>query len=131
MTPLDLIGLPYRLGADFARHGAGDCLSLARTVLGFYGIATPQPQRAWYRRLRRGDTAVFRDELKRWGLPTDTPRLGTAALCQVNDGFGLAVYAEGGWLSYVGLEVAWSPVGALLVVECYFPQKQSYATRSG
>lgn len=127
MTPLKLVGLPYRLGADFARHGAGDCLSLARTVLRHYNINTPEPQRAWYRRLRRKDTAVFREELNRWGAVTDAPRIGVVALCQADSGFGLAVYAEDGWLSFVESEVAWSPIGALLVVECFYPQKRNCA----
>jgi hypothetical protein len=131
VKPLELIGKRYRLGADFAKHGEGDCLSLARTVLESYGISTPAPQRAWYRRLRRGDTAVFREELERWGVVTDAPRIGVAALCQAGDGYGLAVYAEGGWLSYVGSEVAWNPIGGLPVVALYCPQKLSCATALG
>ena len=35
MTPYDLIGLPYRLGATPEKHNAADCLSLARTNLQF------------------------------------------------------------------------------------------------
>ena len=39
MRPDQLIGLPYRLGADPKKHKAGDCLSLCRTVLTHYGIS--------------------------------------------------------------------------------------------
>ena len=49
MKPHQLIGLPYRLGADPARHKAGDCLSLCKTVLKSYGISSPEPKREWYR----------------------------------------------------------------------------------
>ena len=42
MKPVHLIGMPYRLGADPIKHGAADCLSLAKTVLASYGIKTPK-----------------------------------------------------------------------------------------
>ena len=60
MEPWQLIGMPYRLGADPVRHGKADCVSLARTVLHSFGIDSPEPTRDWYRRLRRGDDAVLR-----------------------------------------------------------------------
>ena len=55
MRPDQLIGLPYRLGADPVTHGAGDCLSLARTVVANYGFTVPKGERDWYRRLRKKD----------------------------------------------------------------------------
>ena len=123
MTPFDLIGRPYRLGADFVSRPEGDCLSLARFVLKSYGIRTPEPQRSWYRRLRRKDTQVFRDELERWGEVTTDLRCGVVALCQAENGYGMAVWFENGWLSFVGSEVKWSTIGGLAVVECYCPRK--------
>ena len=132
MKPLELIGLPYRLGAQPGIHGAGDCYSVAAHVIEYLRLDAPRPTRDWYRRLKRGDYQVFQDELERWGDLTDTPRLGTVALCSAGDGrFGLAVYYENGWLSYVESVVKWSPLDALPVVGCYFPQKQSYAMQSG
>lgn len=119
MTPYDLIGRPYRLGADFAIHGSGDCLSLARTVLKHCGIDTPQPQRDWYRRIRRGDTQIFYEQLESWGQLIDEPRLGSVALCQADNGYGLAVWWDGGFLHYRGMEVVWSPVNALDVSGLY------------
>ena len=123
MNPVELIGLPYRLGACPAKHGAADCLSLARAVLAYQGIETPTPSRDWYRRLSRGDTNVFPEELERWGIKTDLPRLGTVALCEANNGYGLAVYWSDGWLNFAGSAVVWSPIGGLPVVGCYFPRK--------
>ena len=55
LKPYELIGLEYRLGSDPVKHGTGDCLSLCRTVLKHYGIASPEPKRDWYRRLKRKD----------------------------------------------------------------------------
>jgi hypothetical protein len=119
MTPYDLIGRGYRLGADFVTRPEGDCLSLARAVLSYYGVKTPTPQRSWYKRLRRGDTAVFKDELERWGNVTTDLRCGVVALCQAENGYGMAVWFDDGWLSFVGSEVKWSPIGVLQVVERY------------
>ena len=53
MNPELLLGMKYRLGSNPVDHGTADCLSLARTVLSWYGIPTPTPQRSWYRRLRQ------------------------------------------------------------------------------
>ena len=113
MTPLQLIGMGYRLGADPIKHGATDCIGLVVAVLNHYGIKTPVIQRDWYRRLRRGDTQVFADELERWGVETSQPKIGVVALCPSNMGKGLAVFAEGGWLLFSGLTVQWSPIDAL------------------
>ena len=128
MTPYDLIGRGYRLGADFISRPEGDCLSLARAVLAYHGVTTPAPKRSWYRRLRRGDTEVFRDELHRWGVQTDSLECGVVALCQAENGYGMATYFEDGWLSFVGSEVVWSPIGGLVAVERCYRQKPNSAT---
>ena len=119
--PLDLIGMPYRLGAQPEKHGAGDCLSLTRTVLTFYGVAFPYSQRAWYRRLRRKDWKVFYDELECWGNVVSEAVVGTVALCNAAEGFGLAVYLQEqpGWLMYVDQTVAWCPLGAPSIERLY------------
>ena len=119
MNTLDLIGLPYRLGANPEDHQAADCLSLACTVLRNYGLHPPAPRRDWYRRLRKGDYSVFADELERFCEKTDTPRVGVVALCDAPNGVCLATFYESGWLSFVGLVVKWSPIGALSVRQLY------------
>lgn len=107
-VPADLIGLPYRLGAEPARHGATDCINLCRWVLGWYGIEAPVPARSWYRRLHAGDTSIFKEQLELWGTPGET---GIIALVQAVDSYGLAVYFETGWLhcSAQTNRVVWSP----------------------
>ena len=126
MKPHQLIGLPYRLGADPVKHKAGDCLSLVRTVLANYGFTVPQGQRDWYRRLRKKDYSIFFEELNRWGVESP-PKLGTIGLCKSEDGYGMAAYYEEGWISYQktlgGQVVIWSPLNALLVECCYFQRK--------
>ena len=123
MIPHQLIGKRYRLGSNFEQHGTGDCLSLARAVLAYYGITTPEPQRQWYRRLKRGDTAVFREELERWGDRTELLDCGVVALCQADAGYGLATWYLDGWIHYAGSVVKWSPYGALQVHALYCPRK--------
>ena len=77
MKPHQLIGLPYRLGADPEKHKAGDCLSLVRTVLANYGFTVPKGERDWYRRLRKKDYSVFFEELNSCLLYTSpSPRDG-------------------------------------------------------
>ena len=126
MRPDQLIGLPYRLGADPATHGAGDCLSLVRTVVANYGFTVPKGKRDWYRRLRKKDYSIFFEQLNRWGVESP-PKLGAIALCKSNNGYGMAAYYEEGWLSYQKrLEesvVIWSPLDNLMVEGCYYPRK--------
>tara|TARA_E500000331_G_scaffold68254_2_gene62925 strand:+ start:3177 stop:3557 length:381 start_codon:yes stop_codon:yes gene_type:complete len=126
VRPDQLIGLPYRLGADPVTHGAGDCLSLVRTVVANYGFTVPKGKRDWYRRLRKKDYSIFFEELNRWGVESP-PKLGAIALCKSNNGYGMAAYYEEGWLSYQKrLEesvVIWSPLDNLMVEGCYYPRK--------
>ena len=126
MKPHQLIGLPYRLGADPEKHGAGDCLSLCRTVLKSYGISSPEPERSWYRRLRKKDYSIFTEELNRWGVDSP-PKLGAIALCKSDDGYGMAAFYEEGWLSYqktLGSQVViWLPLNVLTVEGCYYQRK--------
>ena len=126
MKPHQLIGLPYRLGADPEKHKAGDCLSLCRTVLKSYGISSPDPERSWYRRLKKKDYSIFFEELNRWGVDSP-PKLGAIALCKSDDGYGMAAFYEEGWLNYQktlgGQVVIWSPLNALMVEGCYYQRK--------
>ena len=126
MKPHQLIGLPYRLGADPEKHKAGDCLSLVRTVLANYGFTVPKGERDWYRRLRKKDYSIFFEELNRWGVDSP-PKLGTIALCKSDDGYGMAAFYEEGWLSYqktLGSQVViWLPLNVLTVEGCYYQRK--------
>jgi hypothetical protein len=123
VNPYHLIGKPYRLGARIDQHGATDCVGLCIEVMEHYGFPPPKPKRSWYRRLRKGDNSIFWEQLERWGEQTKSPRLGCIALCQSENGYGLAVWFENGWLSFVGSAVQWSTIDALQVVGCYYPQR--------
>ena len=118
-----LLGLPYRLGANPDQHKAADCASLAGQVIRNYGISFPLQNRDWYRRLRKKDYEVFRDELKKWGTLTTTANIGVVALCKAEKGYGLAVYWKGGWLSFVDKTVRWTPIEGLGVIELYYPSR--------
>ena len=122
MHPYELIGLPYRLGAIPDKHGAADCLSLAKAVLAFQGVDTPEPHRDWYRRLRKGDTSVFQEELSAWGRQIESPRIQTVALCRSELGLGMATFFEEGWIHFSGSAVIWSPIDALVVEGLYCSQ---------
>tara|TARA_R100000664_G_C2740875_1_gene129377 strand:- start:16 stop:420 length:405 start_codon:yes stop_codon:yes gene_type:complete len=132
MRPELLLGKPYRLGASFEKHQASDCIGLAREVLKFYKIKSPQPTRDWYRRLKKKDYGIFREQLNIWGVLTDSPKIGTVGLCTAAEGYGLAVYWEesGGWLSYQKrldvLAVNWCQGEALRLEGCYCPKKLNF-----
>ena len=129
MNPIYLIGMPYRLGADPEKNCAADCLTLSKAVLKHYGIKSPCPTRDWYRRLRKNDYSIFREQLELWGIKTERPNIGTVGLCKSERGYGLAVYFEEGWLnitSYEGSAVTWSPEEALQVEEYYYPRKSNF-----
>ena len=68
MTPYQLIGLPYRLGAVPRK---ARCRRLpqpgACCIEAHYGIDSPAPTREWYRRLRRGDYEIFPEQLEQLG----------------------------------------------------------------
>lgn len=115
--------MKYRLGSDPVKHGTADCLSLARTVLSYYGIESTEPTRKWYKRLRRKDYSIFREQLERWGTQVEKPTIGTVALCQADEGYGMAVYFDDGCLSFVESVVKWSPIENLQVVAFYSSTK--------
>ena len=119
--PVDLIGLPYKLGADPFLHGATDCVNLCRAVLQFQGINTPVPTREWYRRLRRGNSAVFQEQLDLWGHLVTYALPGTIALSQVGTSYGLAAFYDSGWIhcNAQTLRVAWSPTVNIVALYCH------------
>ena len=134
MKPHQLVGMPYRLGADPEKHGSADCLSLARCVLRYYGVKSPAPTREWYRRLKSKDYAIFKEQLELWGVRVKHPKIRTVGLCRSDDGFGLSIFWEGGWLNFQKIfgesEVVWSPAEVLELEGLYYPKKQNYVISS-
>lgn len=126
MEVRELIGMQYRLGSNPEQHGKADCLSLSRYVLSSYGIETPEPQRDWYRRLKREDYDVFRQELEAWGNQITSPKIGAVALCVSSNGAkGLATYWEDGWIAFASQAVRWFPIGGIQIDAIYYPQNES------
>jgi hypothetical protein len=121
MEPHQLIGLPFRYGADPALHQATDCIGLTRTVLAHHGVWFPVGKRSWYVRLAREDWSVFPEQLALWGDKVTAPRVGAVGLCEAPaNGLGLAVWWSQGWLSYgTDATVRWSPIDALPVIAVY------------
>ena len=130
---LELIGLPYRLGATPDQHRAADCLTLSRHILATYGIETPEGCRDWNRRVRKKDYSIFKEQLELWGKPTDAIAVGTVALCKSSNGLGLATYIDDypGWLSFGGSEVTWRRAVDLNIEQLYCPGNSSSAKRLG
>ena len=121
IEPTELIGLPFRLGANPEKHGAADCLSMSKAVLHWCGIDSPEPTRSWYRRLKRKDYVIFREELERWGVEVSTAKLGTVGLGQgTANSCGLVVFYENGWLHFNHeSKISWAPLSVLIPVALY------------
>ena len=56
-------------------------------VVKHYGINSPEPTRDWYRRVRRKDFDIFKEELEKWGNETKQFNIGTVALCKSKNGY--------------------------------------------
>jgi hypothetical protein len=105
---IDLIGKPYRLGADGTDpDGALDCIHLVYTVLGRLGIATPEFDPSWY---DNNKTKILR-ALLRWGDRVDQPQYDGDVLLLPQTTATFAVSWSQGCL-YINQHlkaVAWSP----------------------
>ena len=126
MKPHQLIGLPYRLGAEPEKHHAVDCLTLTISVLNFYGIKFLKREKEWYKRYLRKDFSIFKEVFDKWGNETKDINIGTVAIVNKKEGFALAVYYEGGFLICQEPMVRWTPQETLAVEKYYCPQKSNY-----
>ena len=118
----DLIGRPYRLGAD----GSGDeidCIHLIYTVLARLDIATPPFNPDWYTASKR---LVVRDLLG-WGRRIARPEYDGDILLLRESNWAFAVTWQTGILyinSYLG-KVSWAPPHVFISPIC-FRMKSSF-----
>ena len=78
----DLIGMPYRLGAD-GSDGHIDCIHLCYEVWERVGVKGPPFKQSWY---EANKWEVCRDLLQ-WGLRVESLRMmGTFCCCQIDLG---------------------------------------------
>lgn len=106
---LDLIGMPYELGAD-PSSGKTDCIRLVYEVRNRMGLTSPPLDIAWY---TDSKTTVLR-ALLTWGREVQDPLYdGDVALASQNDwAFGV-VWQKGILrISELSKAVAWSPIGS-------------------
>ena len=122
MTPLDLLGRPYRLGADgTGEDGAIDCIHLVYYVRSYLNLSSPPFDAAWY---SASKTAVLR-ALLTWGVRVHTPTYdGTVALVPQNSwAFGVTWMQGVLTIHNISQRVVWSQITALQSAH-YFWQKQ-------
>jgi hypothetical protein len=113
---IDLVGRPYRLGADGTDEEI-DCIHLVYVVLSRLRIATPPFRSDWYTASR---IAIARD-LLRWGRRI--PRLaydGDVALIP-QEATAFAVTWQNGllYINQDSAKVAWCPIGAAPICHCF------------
>jgi hypothetical protein len=118
----DLIGRPYRLGAD----GSGDeidCIHLVYEVQRRLGIAMPPFNAGWY---EAGKWQVTRDLLT-WGERVGEPLYDGDILLVPQDGWAFAVTWQTGIL-YINRQlekVAWCPTQSLASRHCFRSRSRS------
>lgn len=113
---IDLIGKPYRLGAD-GSDGEIDCIHLVYTVLGRLGIETPPFRPEWYSASR---VTIARD-LLRWGCRVERPAYDGDVALLPQEAAAFAVTWQNGLL-YINRhlqQVAWCPIGAMPTCPCF------------
>jgi len=115
---IDLIGRPYRLGADGTEEdGAIDCIHLVYIALDRLGIETPQFKEVWYGQTVR----QFGRDLLRWGDRVDRPQYDGDVLLLSEGSPVFAVFWNKGCL-YISLHlnaVTWSPIGRESFSHCF------------
>lgn len=112
----DLIGRPYRLGADGSDREI-DCIHLVYTVLDRLGVPTPEFQSGWY----TADARTVLRDIQQWGHRVAQPQYDGDVLLLRQSGWGFAVVWQDGIL-YINGElqrVAWSPLCAVQNCRCY------------
>jgi len=115
---IDLIGRPYRLGANgTGPDGAIDCIHLVYTVLQRMEIPTPVFQADWYNQSVR----QYGRDLLKWGIRVDEPQYdGDVLLLDQGDPVFAVVWSKG--CLYINRHlkaVAWCPIGTVSGRYCF------------
>lgn len=119
---LDLIGLPYELGAH-PSTGKTDCINLVYEVRTRLGLSCPPLEQAWY----TGSKTMVLRALLTWGTEVQE-RLydGDVALASQNDwAFGVVWQSGILRISELSKAVAWSPIGSISIRCRYFRGRNS------
>lgn len=119
---LDLIGMPYELGAH-PSSGKTDCIQLVYEVRKRLGLNCPPLQQAWY----DGSRVKVLRALLTWGAETYAPLYdGDVALAlQSTWAFGVVWQAGTLRISKLSQAVAWSPIDSRSTHCRYFRGKSS------
>lgn len=115
---IDLIGKPYRLGADgTGADGAIDCIHLVYEVLARLNIPTPKFQADWYNQSVR----QYGRDLLKWGTRVEQPQYdGDVLLLNQGDPVFAVVWSRG--CLYINRHlkaVAWCPIDGMSSSHCF------------
>lgn len=115
---MDLIGRPYRYGADGTDpDGALDCIHLVYEVLERLGIQTPPFDPTWY---TSSATTIARSLLQ-WGSRISCPAYDgdIAVLLQPSTAFSVTWQTGILYINRHLSQVAWCPIGTLQTYHCF------------
>ena len=112
----DLIGMPYRLGAD-GSDGYIDCIHLCYKALGHIGIAPPPFKQSWY---EAGKWEVSRDLLN-WGYRVNQPEYDGDILLLAEQSWAFAVTWQKGilYIQPKTEKVQWSSAQMFTTYNCF------------
>ena len=115
---IDLIGRPYRLGADgTGADGAIDCIHLVYVVQERLGIPMPPFKNEWYEQSIR----QYGRDLLKWGSRIDQPGYdGDVLLLDQGDPVFAVVWSRG--CLYINRHlkaVAWCPIDGMSNSHCF------------
>ena len=113
---IDLIGRPYRLGADGSDEPI-DCIHLVYTVLKRLGLETPSFRAEWY----SASKVMIARDLLRWGYRIPIPVYDGDVALFPQEAAAFAVTWQNGLL-YINRhlnQVAWCPIGAMPKCLCF------------
>lgn len=112
----DLIGRPYRLGADGTGFdGAIDCIHLVFDVHRRLGLSVPVTRQAWYQ-----GRYVARDMLT-WWRRIDVAEYDGDVLLIPQPAVAFSVFWKQGclYINQISETVAWCPIGAMPKARCF------------
>ena len=112
----DLIGMPYRLGAD-GSDGYIDCIHLCYKALERMGINAPEFKPSWY---EASKWEVCRD-LMRWGFRVEKAEYDGDILLLPQQSWAFAVTWQTGilYVNRMSKKIQWSSVRLLTKYHCF------------
>ena len=117
---VELIGRPYKLGADGSQAEI-DCIHLVYKALAYMNIKAPKFKKSWY----TDSKFSIHKELLSWGYKAEKAEYNGDVLLLPSDDWAFAVTWEKGilYINRVSMKSCWMPISQLKKYHCYRMRK--------